>query len=144
MIPVAGRRLESLPARVSSAHSTSMSRKCDCPLVSVYRLWMRMSTPRHVVGKFGQWHWGKLRARSTQPSPRAAPSPRTATRERAGSPRRTWVYVEGCRPARNEVWRSKLTQCRLPGRGGTTTLTPDGGSADPDHGGDGQGRRAPR
>src|SRR5712692_3731882 len=88
-------------------------------------------------------HWGKLRARSTQPSPRAAPSARTATRERAGSPRRTWqfeprgaatrrgltgTYVEGCRPARNVavraerlgrearaewIWRSKLAQCRL-------------------------------
>ena len=33
---------------------------------------------------------------------------------RAGSPRRTRVYVEGCLPARNEVWRSKLTQCWLP------------------------------
>ena len=32
-------------------------------------------------------------------------------RERAGSPRRTWVYVEGCQGARNEVWRSKLPQC---------------------------------
>jgi hypothetical protein len=33
-------------------------------------------------------------------------------RERPGSPRRTWVYVEGCQGARNEVWRSKLTQWR--------------------------------
>src|SRR5438105_2845513 len=46
-------------------------------------------------------HWGKLRVRSTQPSPRAPPSARTATRERAGSPRRTWVYVEGL-PARSQ------------------------------------------
>src|SRR5258705_4896829 len=40
-------------------------------------------------------------------------------RERAGSPRRTRVYVEGCQGARNEVWRSKLTQClvRSPARG---------------------------
>ena len=40
-----GLSLESLPARVSSAHSTSMSRKCDWPLASVYKLWMRMNAP---------------------------------------------------------------------------------------------------
>src|SRR6266511_2967600 len=45
MIPVAGKRFESLPARVSSTHSTSISRKCDSPLASVYRLWMRMVAP---------------------------------------------------------------------------------------------------
>src|SRR5216683_7231721 len=33
-----------------------------------------------------------LNVHSTQPSPRAAPSARTATRERAGSPRRTWPF----------------------------------------------------
>src|ERR1700730_14930691 len=52
MIPVAGRRLESLPACVSSAHSTLMSRKCDCPLASVYRLWMAMYAPRQLVSPF--------------------------------------------------------------------------------------------
>src|SRR5262245_55618373 len=31
-------------------------------------------------------------------------------RERPGSPRRTQVYVEGYRAARNEVWRRKLAQ----------------------------------
>src|SRR5262245_23164710 len=46
MIPAAGRRFESLLPRRSSAHSTSMSRKCDSPLASVYRLWMRMWSPR--------------------------------------------------------------------------------------------------
>src|SRR3984893_4847274 len=42
MIPVAGRRLESLLPRRSSTHSTSMSRKCDWPLASVYRLCIRI------------------------------------------------------------------------------------------------------
>src|SRR6266540_2249288 len=45
MMPLAGRRFESLPARPSSAHSTSMSRKCDSPLASVYRLWIFISGP---------------------------------------------------------------------------------------------------
>src|SRR5712692_2503411 len=106
-----------------------------CAIRSVllrWKVYLSMPPPGNpmrltALGQFGQWHWGKLRARSTQPSPRAAPSARTATRERAGSPRRTWVYVEGCRPARNVavraerlgrearaewIWRSKLTQCR--------------------------------
>src|SRR3984893_2541691 len=43
MIPVAGRRLESLLPRRSSIHSTSMSRKCDWPLASVYRLCTRIA-----------------------------------------------------------------------------------------------------
>src|SRR5207302_10538140 len=42
MITVAGRRLESLLPLLSSTHSTSMSRKCDWPLSSVYRLCIRM------------------------------------------------------------------------------------------------------
>jgi len=42
MIPVAGRRSESLLPRRCSTHSTSMSRKCDWPLASVYRLCMRI------------------------------------------------------------------------------------------------------
>src|SRR5688572_24708142 len=41
MMPVAGRRLESLLPRRSSAHSISMSRKCDWPFASVYKLWIR-------------------------------------------------------------------------------------------------------
>src|SRR6202165_4098980 len=51
MIPVAGRRLLRLPALPSSTHSTSMSRKCDWALASVYRLWVRMNSPfRGIAG----------------------------------------------------------------------------------------------
>src|SRR5579875_1983899 len=49
MIPLAGRRRESLPDGPSSTHSTSMSRKCDSPLASVYRLCMRIGAPPHVL-----------------------------------------------------------------------------------------------
>src|SRR5262245_7426591 len=40
--PFAGKRFDSLLPRRSSAHSISMSRKCDSPLASVWRLWMRI------------------------------------------------------------------------------------------------------
>src|SRR5512145_1914628 len=42
MMPVAGSRLDSRPAGVCSAQSTSMSLQCDSPLASAYRLWIRM------------------------------------------------------------------------------------------------------
>src|SRR5713101_9102812 len=47
-------------------------------------------------------YWVKLRARSTQPSPRAAPSARTATPEGACNARRTCMYVERCRRPRTK------------------------------------------
>src|SRR5262249_14897014 len=50
MIPLAGRRRDSLPARSSSIHSTWMSRKCDSPLASAYRLWMRMPSSEAAAG----------------------------------------------------------------------------------------------
>src|SRR6266852_6854546 len=63
---------------------------------------------RELCGEAERWHWGKLQARSTQPSPRAAPSARKATRERAGSPRRTWVYVAVRAERRSHEARAEL------------------------------------
>src|SRR6266436_3011436 len=71
----------------------------------------------------GRRHWGKLRAR------RGASGP--AARDVRG------CTLRACRPARNEVWRSKLAQCpcraRRPGRVSSPHLFPQpavlGGSA---------------
>src|SRR5438874_12123679 len=45
MTPLAGIRLEAGPPTVCSVHSTSMSRQCDSPCASSYRLWIRIVAP---------------------------------------------------------------------------------------------------
>src|SRR5215472_5579341 len=52
MMPVAARRFDSLPVGVSSIQSTSISRKCDSPLVSSYRLWIRIAVHSCICRQF--------------------------------------------------------------------------------------------
>jgi len=62
------------------------------------------------VGQFGRWHWGKLRAGSTQPYASGCASARTATRERSAAEAYV-VYVEGL-PARSQrAFRAEQRSC---------------------------------
>src|SRR6266478_1769403 len=65
------------------------------------------------MGRSGARHRVKLLARPTQPSPRAAPSARTATPEGASNARRTWhVEVRDGVPSRG-LSESYVERCWL-------------------------------